>query len=78
MIKNGPPRTSRGKTRAFLDYRRVSDPYGSWIAGHLERVLGVTDTSFYGTLFVAFLLILFGGLAWIAVAVGVAQHGKGA
>lgn len=49
---------------------------GAWIAGHLERVLGVTDTTFYGTLFVAFVLILFGGLAWIAVSVGVAQHGR--
>ena len=47
---------------------------GAWIAGHLEWVLGTTEMSFYGSILVAFLLILFGGLAWIGVAVSVAHH----
>jgi len=47
---------------------------GSWIAGHLEWVLGTTPVSYYGALLVSFILILFGGLAWIGVAVGVAQQ----
>lgn len=65
-----------GKLALFWIIGALSILLGAWIAGHLERVLGVTDASFYGTIFLAFLLILFGGLAWIAVAVGVAQHGK--
>ena len=47
---------------------------GAWIAGHLEWVLGTTTLSYYGSLFVSFLLLLFGGLAWIGVAVSVAHH----
>ncbi len=65
-----------GKLALFWIIGALSILLGAWIAGHLERVLGVTDASFYGTFFLAFLLVLFGGLAWIAVAVGVAQHGK--
>ena len=67
-----------GKLALFWIIGALAILLGAWISGHLERVLGVTDSSFYGTLFFAFILILFGGLAWIAVAVGVAQHGKGA
>lgn len=47
---------------------------GSWIAGRLEWVFGTTPVSYYGSLLVAFLLILFGGLAWIGVAVSVSHH----
>lgn len=47
---------------------------GAWIAGKLEWVAGTTTMSYYGSLLVAFLLILFGGLAWIGVAVSVAHH----
>ncbi|MBU4300427.1 MAG: hypothetical protein ABIF85_01315 [Nanoarchaeota archaeon] len=67
-----------GKLALFWIIGALCMLLGSWLAGHLERVLGITDASFYGTLFIAFLLFLFGGLAWIAVAVGVAQHGKAA
>ena len=67
-----------GKLALFWFIGALCILLGAWIAGHLERVLGVTDFSFYGTLFMAFLLFLFGGLAWIAVSVGVAQHGRGA
>ena len=63
-----------GKLALFWVIGSLCILLGAWITGHLERVLGVTDASFYGSLFVSFLLFLFGGLAWIAVAVGVAQH----
>lgn len=48
--------------------------FGAWIAGNVERALGTTDLSFILALIVAFLLILFGGFLWIAVAVGVAHE----
>ncbi len=48
--------------------------FGTWIAGHVETALGVTTGSYALALLVAFLLILFGGLAWIAVAVTVSQE----
>lgn len=73
-----PQELPEGKLALFWLIGTLSILLGVWIAGHLERVLGVTDASFFGSLFVAFLLILFGGLAWIAVAVGVSQHGRGA
>jgi hypothetical protein len=44
---------------------------GSWIAGHVEKTLGVTDLSYALALLVALILFLFGGFLWIAVAIGV-------
>lgn len=43
--------------------------FGSMIAGHLEKTLGVSDTSYLLALLVAFVLFLVGGLLWISVAV---------
>lgn len=48
--------------------------FGSWIAGHVEQTLGVTTESYALALVVAFLLILFGGFMWIAVAVAVSEE----
>ena len=45
--------------------------FGSMIAGHLEKTLGVDDLSYVLALFVAFVLILLGGLLWISVAIAV-------
>ena len=62
------------KLAIFWVFGSIAILAGSWIAGHLEWVLGTSATSYYGALFVSFLLILFGGIAWIGVAVGVAQQ----
>ena len=63
-----------GKLALFWIFGSISILAGAWIAGRLEWVLGTTPLSYYGALFLALLLILFGGLAWIGVAVGVAQQ----
>ncbi len=42
---------------------------GSWIVGHLEYRIGVSQNSYILTLLLSFLLFLFGGLCWISVAV---------
>ncbi len=67
-------RLPEGKLALFWVLGAVAIMWGAWIAGHLQRGdLGVSAFSFYGSILVAFLLILFGGLAWIGVSVGVAQ-----
>lgn len=48
--------------------------FGGWIAGKVEWVLGTTALGYWGALIVAAIMILLGGLAWIAVAVSVAHH----
>ncbi|MFH1126928.1 MAG: hypothetical protein ABIG84_00235 [archaeon] len=58
----------------FWIFGAVAIMGGVWITRYVEWVLGTTAASFYGALLVAFLLILFGGLAWIGVAVSVAHH----
>ncbi len=63
-----------GRLALFWIMGAVSMLAGAWIAGRLEWVLGTTALSYYGALFVSFLLFLFGGLAWIGVAVSVAHH----
>jgi len=45
--------------------------FGSMIAGHLEKGLGVDDLSYSLALLIAFVLILLGGLLWISVAIAV-------
>ena len=45
--------------------------FGSMIAGHLEKTLGVDDLSYALALLIAFVLILLGGLLWISVAIAV-------
>jgi len=41
---------------------------GSMIAGNLERNVGVSESSFWTTLTIAFVLFLVGGILWISVA----------
>jgi len=50
--------------------------FASWILGHLNFVPGTTERSYFFAIIVAFLLILFSGLLWIAVAVGVSENIK--
>ena len=71
--KHDEERVPEGKMITFWIAGALSIYFGAWIAGHLEKGLGVSDFAYYGTGFLAFLLVLFGGLAWIGVAVGVAQ-----
>lgn len=63
-----------GKLALFWILGALALTAGSWIVGHIEWALGTTPVSYYGAMAVGFLLILFGGLAWIGVSVGVAQN----
>ena len=45
--------------------------FGSMIAGRLEKTIGVTDAGYLFAFTVSFVLILLGGLLWIAVAAAV-------
>lgn len=57
------------KANIFWVLGTISVFLGARIAGTVERsTLGVTTTSFYLALAVAFILILIGGLLWISVA----------
>jgi hypothetical protein len=40
----------------------------SLFAGNVEWALGTTATSFYGTVFVSFILILIAGIFWVSAA----------
>ncbi len=41
---------------------------GSWIIGHAEQNVGVPELSYALAILISFVLILAGGLCWIAVA----------
>lgn len=47
---------------------------GTWITTNVEPVLGATPLSVALAVVIGLILILLGGLAWIAVAVSVAHH----
>ena len=46
----------------------------AWILGHIEQSVGVSPVSYALAFFVAFVLILIGGLSWISVAAATAKH----
>ena len=50
---------------------------GSMIAGNVERTLGTDETGFGTAVFIAFILIMLGGLLWITVAVAAKKFGFG-
>lgn len=50
---------------------------GAMIAGNVERTLGTDDQSFAAAVFIAFILIMLGGLLWITVAVAAKKIGLG-
>lgn len=68
---NGIP---EGKLAAFWIIGSLAILFGAWIAGHVEMTLGVTQQSYLIALLIAFLLILFGGLCWVAIAVRIAEE----
>lgn len=47
--------------------------FGSMIAGHLEKTIGVTELGYFLALLVSFILFLIGGLLWISVAIAVGK-----
>jgi hypothetical protein len=63
-----------GKLALFWILGTISIAFGTWIIGHVENTIGATTFSYYLSIFIGFLLVLFGGLAWIGVAVKVAHH----
>ena len=46
----------------------------TWILGHVEQTVGVSPLSYGMAVFIAFVLILVGGLAWISVATATSKH----
>ena len=46
----------------------------AWILGHLEQTVGVSSLAYGFAFFLAFILILIGGLTWISVATATAKH----
>jgi hypothetical protein len=46
----------------------------SWILGNVEQTSGTSPVSYVLAVFIAFVLVLAGGLAWITVASTVAKH----
>ncbi len=46
----------------------------AWILGHIDQTVGVSTFSYGLAFFVAFVLILIGGLAWISVATAASKH----
>lgn len=63
-----------GRLALFWILGTISISLGTWILGHIEYTIGTTTFSYYLSILIGFLLILFGGLAWIGVAVKVAHH----
>ena len=63
-----------GRLAFFWVFGTILVMAGAWIVGKIEWTLGTTPLSYYGSLFLAFLLMLIGGFAWIAVAVSIAHH----
>lgn len=43
--------------------------FGSMIAGHLEKTLGVTEFGYALAITIAFILFLLGSLLWISVSI---------
>jgi hypothetical protein len=46
----------------------------AWIFGHADSNAGVSQAGYVMAVFMAFVLILIGGLAWINVASATAKH----
>jgi len=62
------------KLAAFWILGALAISFGAWILGNVEFVLGASTVSVTAAAVFAFILILLGGLAWIAVAIAVAHH----
>lgn len=71
---HGQAAAPEGKWAAFWIVGGLLILIGAWIAGHVEFTLGVTPLSYWGAMAIAGVMVLLGGLAWIAVAVSVAHH----
>lgn len=52
----------------FLAIGAICILIASLFAGNVEWVLGTTTFSYYGTLAIAFILILIGGIFWVSAA----------
>ena len=63
-----------GKLVLFWIVGALAIVFGAWIAGHVENTLGTTAGSYALAVIVAILLVMFGGLSWIAVAVTVSEE----
>jgi NhaP-type Na+/H+ or K+/H+ antiporter len=59
---------------AFWFFGALCILFGSMISGRLELSQGVTETGYFIALIVSLILVMVGGLLWIAVAIA-AKHG---
>jgi type VI protein secretion system component VasK len=46
----------------------------AWILGHASEAVGVSEIGYVMAVFLAFVMILIGGLAWINVAAAMSKH----
>jgi hypothetical protein len=46
----------------------------AWVLGHAEETIGVSQIGYVMAVFLAFVMILIGGLAWINVAAATSKH----
>lgn len=46
----------------------------AWIIGNIEQTVGVSPMSYALAIFIAFVLVLAGGFAWITVASSIGKH----
>lgn len=67
-------RIPEGKLAIFWIVGAIAILFGAWVAGHVEMTLGTTQQSYIIALIVSLLLILFGGLCWIAISVRIAEE----
>lgn len=68
------PEIPETKLVVFWIIGSLSILFGAWIVGHLEKTVGVSTLSYSASIAIAALLVMFGGLAWIAVAVTVSEE----
>lgn len=67
-------RIPEGKLAVFWIVGSIAILFGAWIVGHVEMTLGVTQQSYAIALLISLLLIMFGGICWVAIAVRIAEE----
>ena len=62
------------KLVAFWVFGGILISAAAWILGHASETVGVSEIGYVMAVFMAFVMILIGGLAWINVAAATSKH----
>ncbi|NIO19285.1 MAG: hypothetical protein GTN76_00690 [Candidatus Aenigmarchaeota archaeon] len=62
------------KLISFWIFGAILIMLSAWILGNVDQTLGTSPVSYALAVFISFVLVLAGGLAWITVASTVAKH----